>query len=335
MAEFNAGFKVYADSTAFEKGMAGAVRTAEHAGKGIARALDGKAIATAIFSAVGFSLSKIIEQSSEAIARWITGFSKDNEEALKKTVEETGKAAEQAEKNLDKAREEYAKKEQQRSDQRLKEWQMLTDFKNKANEEDAKKAEELQDSQDEAKDKFVEMVEEAKKKNKELAETQKDITHEVEKTTTAEEEYLAWVKKITEEKNKQASIAGVRGVSQFGQASTGALNEALRRDQGAIQGMGPFLNIGQQMEVARLQAEISNIKQELNFRDELQRNISVLGAEGARSAFKGDPLAYDRLVQQYVQDSRDAQKIAADSYELLRQMNERQKSGLPVVNLNL
>jgi hypothetical protein len=50
--------------------------------------------------------------------------------------------------------------------------------------------------------------------------------------------------------------------------------------------------------------------------------------------FGGDPLAFDRLVQRYAQDSRDAQKVAAESNELLRQMNERQKTGLPVINLN-
>ena len=98
MAEFNAGFKVYADSTAFEKGMAQVTRTSENAGKAIARAFDGKAIVSAIMGGIGFSLSGIIDQIAEGLARTVIGFSKKAQEDLEELVKTSDKAADAQEK---------------------------------------------------------------------------------------------------------------------------------------------------------------------------------------------------------------------------------------------
>ena len=332
MAEFNAGFKVYADSTAFEKGMAQVSKTSEDVGRRLTKNFDGRDAGRALATALGLSIDKIADK----VARFWIGFHDEAQATLEALTISTGKAADAQEEALKRLREQKKRLAEESAKQSQDEELMVLKVIKEADEAKKKAwAEDLEFYKQTAREEKA--ATEEKKKQEEQNRINIRLTeHEAQLASEkADQEARAAAEISRQNKYRTAGIAGVGGVGQFGEASTGALNEKLSRDQRAIQGMGPFLNIGQQMEVARLQAEISNIKQELKFRDELASNIGLLGAEGARSAFKGDPLAYDRLVQQYVQDSRDAQKIAADSYELLRQMNERQKSGLPVVNLNL
>lgn len=165
---------------------------------------------------------------------------------------------------------------------------------------------------------------------KQQAALQQRIADETERAAKAE---MKAVEAAQEQQKILASIAGIRGGRQFNDATDAALMDVLRRNENAIMSMGQLRNIGQDLEVARLQSEIQNIRQELSFRSDLRRDVSVLGVEGARARFQGDPLQFDRIVQQLVQDNRDTREILADTNRQLQQLTDGKRS-LPVVVLN-
>lgn len=165
---------------------------------------------------------------------------------------------------------------------------------------------------------------------KQQAALQQRIAEETERAAKAE---MKAVEAAQEQQKILASIAGIRGGRQFNDATDAALMDVLRRNENAIMSIGQLRNIGQDLEVARLQSEIQNIRQELSFRSDLRRDVSVLGVEGARARFQGDPLQFDRIVQQLVQDNRDTREILADTNRQLQQLTDGKRS-LPVVVLN-
>lgn len=65
MAEFSSGFKLWADSSAFDREMAKASRSAEAAGRSITRAFDAKNIGTTLATALGLNLQSIAEKLVE------------------------------------------------------------------------------------------------------------------------------------------------------------------------------------------------------------------------------------------------------------------------------
>jgi myosin heavy subunit len=440
MAEHAAGFRLYADSSSFERGMANAAASAEQAGKRLTRAFDAKNLGTTLATAIGLnlgsmadklvapfreaaeaakSMAEFSEQAATAQEKMLTLRQTDNqqladmERKLKRLLDarndlenkgpsksflggiiDRGSAfdklfgfsrREDAQTQIDLARnakdipETQLKIEQKKAEVLKKE----VDTKAKLDADAMKAEKERLDHIEKEKESKAELDEfdraaalermasedriialkkdeaaisaqiqlterevskgtvlsEAGNKallelKKKLAEVQSTIKKETKAALTDEQKLTEEIKKQIDAKNKLASIVGVRGNRQFGDAADPALQEQLRRNQQAIDSMGALRNIGQDFEVARLQAEMMNIRKELAFRAELRGNVANFGVEGARSMFGGDPLAFDRLVQRYAQDSRDAQKVAAESNELLRQMNERQKTGLPVINLN-
>lgn len=166
---------------------------------------------------------------------------------------------------------------------------------------------------------------------KQQADVQTRIREETEKAAKAE----AQGQKVLEQKLETlAGIAGIRTSRQFGDASDEALQESIRRNEQAIFGIGPVRNIGQDFEVARLQSEIVNLRQELDFRAGLRRDVQMLGVEGARRNFAGDPLAFDRVVQQLVQDNRDTTDLLRVVARTQEDFQKALRNGLPVINLN-
>lgn len=165
---------------------------------------------------------------------------------------------------------------------------------------------------------------------KQLSELQSRIADETERTAKAEQKAA----EATQERQRTlAGIAGIRGGRQFNDASDEALRESLRRSEQAVQDIGVLRNIGQELEVARLQAEAQNIRRELDFRSNLRRDVQNLGVEGARRGFQGDPLEFDRVVQQLVQDNRDQRQILAETNTQLRRLIDG-KGSVPVIVLN-
>lgn len=127
MAEFSAGFKIYSDSTQFERGMAQVTRSAQDVGKKVASAFDGRAIGRTLATALGLSLTDIADK----VARFVIGFSKENEAALEAMVAATGKAADAQEKALEKLREKKQKEADDEAKRANDQWELIRDFKQK------------------------------------------------------------------------------------------------------------------------------------------------------------------------------------------------------------
>ena len=138
MSEFSAGFKVYADSTQFEKGMSSVVWTSESVGKKLASAFDGRAIGRTLATALGLSLTDVADK----VARYWTGFSKEAEDSLEQQVKATEKAADAQVAALEKLRAKKQRDAEEERDNFFRESKLISDARQKGNEEDAKFKEE-------------------------------------------------------------------------------------------------------------------------------------------------------------------------------------------------
>lgn len=108
-------------------------------------------------------------------------------------------------------------------------------------------------------------------------------------------------KQMEDQAKTLVGIAGIRGSRQFGRASDEELKEQLRRDKAAqvnLRGKSST-DLSALLEGGRLGGETQNIEKELAFRDKLRSNLKTGGVEGARRQFQGDPLVFDRLVEQF------------------------------------
>lgn len=135
------------------------------------------------------------------------------------------------------------------------------------------------------------------------------------------------IEKQTAQVEQQRIAFGMtlRGQSQFSKASDEALQETVRRnEQQAIN----LLQTPEGMkydrgEAARLQLEAQNARRELQFRESLRQDVRNMGVEGARSQFRGDPLAFDTLIQRFVTDTRSTAEIQKEQTDQLRDLNAR------------
>lgn len=163
-------------------------------------------------------------------------------------------------------------------------------------------------------------------------------TEELKKQTAALEDQERRLSKML----ALSSMLNAAGGSVFNDASPEALRERLRRDQQRLidqqnNPVGKDGSVGQMIigaDIGRLQIEIQNIKAELAFREKINRDYELGGEALARRNFRGDPIEFDRVFQQIVQDNRDSKQVQAETLEQLREMNQRQRNGMPVVNLN-
>lgn len=121
--------------------------------------------------------------------------------------------------------------------------------------------------------------------------------------------------------------------SSLTQASDAALQEYRRQNENQLLGMtrsvGPFGDISTNIQIGQLQAAIAAIQRELDFRNNLRADVRVGGIEGARARFQGDPLEFDRIVQQFVQDGRDTRGVLIDVVNELRNITTGRRT-LPV-----
>jgi len=132
------------------------------------------------------------------------------------------------------------------------------------------------------------------------------------------------------------------GGSVFRQASDAELQERLRRSQQSVINqqnslVGKDGSVGAMIvgaDIARLQVEIANIRSELATRAQLRRDFELGGEAMARRNFKGDPLAFDDEFARLVADTRSAKEIQAETLSTLRRMEDRQKTGAPVMVMN-
>lgn len=110
--------------------------------------------------------------------------------------------------------------------------------------------------------------------------------------------------KTTKEMQKQVAVMGflVRGFSQFRDASPEALRDLISKNEQQIRERQFKLqldpgNLTSRLDIGRLQQETANARQELDSRESLMRDYQFGGTALARRNFKGDPLAFDEVLQ--------------------------------------
>lgn len=118
-------------------------------------------------------------------------------------------------------------------------------------------------------------------------------------------------KKIKEAADPVIRAVGMAGIrtnanQDFAQASDKELAELARRDKEHARQVifqstfRPFgRSIADDLEAARANIEAGNAEAELKRRGQLRQSVKLLGMEGARRQWGGDPLLFDRLVEQY------------------------------------
>lgn len=131
--------------------------------------------------------------------------------------------------------------------------------------------------------------------------------------------------KVMEKKTETVLGFRLKGVGQFGEASDEALEEFARRSQQQAINLAqdPSALKYDRAEIARLQLEAQNARRELQFRESLRQDVRNMGVEGARSQFRGDPLAFDTLIQRFVTDTRSTAEIQKEQTDQLRDLNAR------------
>lgn len=163
-------------------------------------------------------------------------------------------------------------------------------------------------------------------KGNQLAKVRADI--EKEAANEAERSAKAAAKRV-EEEQKLRILGPIRGGGTFNELSDEALQEIIRRNRSQAANItnpalfGPSQAGFNQGEAARLRFEAENAEAVLRARDDLRRDVRLMGIEGARSTFRGDPTQFDALVQRFVQDTRTAQEIARETNQNLFDINQR------------
>lgn len=128
-----------------------------------------------------------------------------------------------------------------------------------------------------------------------------------------------------------AMTSGKLGQRDVERASDDTLKEIIRRNQHEITmrkvtQFGLPGDIDVHWPLIALQNDIAKATQELNMRTKLRRDVEFMGVEGARRNYSGDPIAFDRLVQEYVTGRTEMEKTNT----LLRELKERVSAGITV-----
>lgn len=177
---------------------------------------------------------------------------------------------------------------------------------------------------------------------KEGVKTEKDLTAELERQARIaekarkDEEGRAQAAKMTQQAYESIMFGVTNGgysSQQIQEASSGALSEAVRRNKQKLSGLdsnpGSAFDYGNSLEITRLNNENARIQAELSLRSGISRDRATLGDAGARRSFQGDPLVYDKLVQQFGGSQNEQQKQT----QLLQDIKDQQRRGLKVVPL--
>jgi septal ring factor EnvC (AmiA/AmiB activator) len=121
--------------------------------------------------------------------------------------------------------------------------------------------------------------------------------------------------------------------AQIQDSSDSALQELKRRNQGTLQGLqsdpGSAFRYGNSLEMLRLQNENARIQRELDTRNSLRSSVNFLGVEGARRQFSGDPLVFDRLVEQFAKTQTETGTTNLLLRDLITRIGPDQPGNLP------
>ncbi len=331
--DFFAGFKMTADSTHFERGMARAANTAQDIGKKMASAFDGKALGRTLATALGLSLNDI----SDKVARFWLNFSKEQEAALNQTVEATERAAREQEKALERLRAAKAKDHQENLDRLNEEWTTLR----KAEEEGRKMIAERAEAQRKAADEANAVV----FKQWEAAEAEKMAADEKVKTVRLLERQSELAAEVAKKEREIAEanrevVMLKTAINRVGNQDTELSDRELAAKERNLrqQAFQASLNIGGVYTGANTNdilggvrsQELSRVMAEQNMR----RNVrGLVGAFGEGQAFEMSGLSEQRF-RDIISGTTETQRLARRTAEGIEELNNRLKSGIPVVNLN-
>lgn len=156
------------------------------------------------------------------------------------------------------------------------------------------------------------------------------VRAEIEKTAANEAERAAKAAANRRTEEEKIRVLGpIRGGGTFNELSDQALQEIIQRNRAQAANItnpalfGPAQAGFNASEAARLRFEAQNAEAVLQAREDLRRDVRMLGVEGARSTFRGDPTQFDALVQRFVSDTRTAQEIARETNQNLFDINQR------------
>jgi hypothetical protein len=157
-------------------------------------------------------------------------------------------------------------------------------------------------------------------KGNELAKVRAEIAKEIAKQG----------ERAVEAEVQKNRVMAFRGGATFNEQSDETLREIIRRNQEQAsrlqaEGIGQpqfvaSLNLG---EASRLRFEAQNAQAILDAREELRRNVRMMGVEGARQTFRGDPIVFESMVQRFVEDTRSTQEIQRENGRQLTDINQR------------
>jgi hypothetical protein len=165
-------------------------------------------------------------------------------------------------------------------------------------------------------------------KRKTLTEQTAEAETHIKKTMDGEAEAARRTQLI-----REASIFGMTNggasAEDIQQANDQALQDKIRRNNGALltlrQNPGSAFNIGDGFNILKLENENKRLQSELDLRNGLRNDISFMGVEGARRQFKGDPLIFDKLVEQFSNRTDEAK----ETNDLLRDIRSHMRPPTP------
>jgi hypothetical protein len=133
--------------------------------------------------------------------------------------------------------------------------------------------------------------------------------------------------KIVESLKTQGGLmAGIRGGNQFNEASTATLQDVAQRDRAqAAKLLNPAFgpgNFGTQIEAGRLNLEAQNAERIVADRQKLGRAYQTGGVEAARRAFQGDPLLFDKVMQQVLSTYGTEEKLLDEARRINTQLQK-------------
>lgn len=327
MAEHSAGFRIYADATQFERGMAQVTRTAGDVGKKVASAFDGRAIGRTLATALGLSLTDIADK----VARFWTGFSKDAEAALEAMVAATGKAADAQERALEKLRAKKQKEREEELEGIENERQILL----KAAEEGRKMVAEQKADAEKIAAKEAETVQQKKLQTEEAMKAARLSEREGELA----KEKLEAERKITAEKEAQVeatktslSITGGFNAELSDSELQKKIQNLRQQDFAASQNIGGVFTAGTTGDAfgGFRRGQLASAMAELDQRAAVRLSVRAFGEQRARDMFGGSERRFRDIIDG-VSENQDLARRTADGIDKL---NNMLKAGIPVVTLN-
>ncbi|HVT74586.1 MAG TPA: hypothetical protein VHD61_15740 [Lacunisphaera sp.] len=132
---------------------------------------------------------------------------------------------------------------------------------------------------------------------------------------------------------------GGHNAEQIQSSSDAALAELKRRNDAQLESLrsnpGDAFHYGNSLSITRLQNENARIQAELDTRNRIRTDVTRFGVEGARRQWQGDPLLFDKLVEQFTQTRTESGKQTQLLQDIKTQLTGGDTGNLPSTFRNL